>query len=269
MTRCSKVCLPEVLQLLILTTSSVPSLPSRHARQRGEETPSHPGGLSDTARQRLEDYRRNREKQRGVSYTRFHFLLFLYHFIDGITIVAERQENGPKGLGDFQRRLNRDGRYDKGRRDYNGRDRRDYNDRDRQDYRDNRSWDATPKGRTPRTNGDAPSVRVPNVGWDSTPRMVRADDGGRSNNRPWDAPTPRIARDASPVLDMHEWEEEQVKLDRDWYTGAEEGMLAGDEEHNPLAQFEDLALQKEKEIQAKSVKRISAKQQQYNKDNDL
>lgn len=34
-------------------------------RQRGEETPSHPGGLSEMARKKLEEHRKNREKQRG------------------------------------------------------------------------------------------------------------------------------------------------------------------------------------------------------------
>jgi hypothetical protein len=47
---------------------------------------------------------------------------------------------------------------------------------------------------------------------------------------------------------MREWEEEQVRLDRDWYMGAEEGGLVGDEEHNPLAQYEDLTMVKQAEI---------------------
>ncbi len=53
---------------LLLTHSSVPSLPafrSSNLRQRGEETPSHPGGLSEIGRQRLEEHRRSRERQRG------------------------------------------------------------------------------------------------------------------------------------------------------------------------------------------------------------
>lgn len=32
-------------------------------RQRGEETPSHPGGLSEIARQRLDDYKKKRDSQ--------------------------------------------------------------------------------------------------------------------------------------------------------------------------------------------------------------
>ena len=49
--------------------SAVPALPASHGkniRQRGEETPSHPGGLSEVGRRRLEEHRRNRDKQRGL-----------------------------------------------------------------------------------------------------------------------------------------------------------------------------------------------------------
>ncbi|KAF8640918.1 hypothetical protein AX17_000566 [Amanita inopinata Kibby_2008] len=226
----------------------VPNLPASrasHARQRGEETPSHPGGLSETGRKRLEEYRRNRDKQR-----------------EGITAIHERRSDGPKGLGDFQRRSNRD-------RDRGWDGRRDY---------ESRSWASTP--RTVRGHSqDAPSVRVPNIGWDSTPHHPNGEDGsgwGRAGSRRWDAPTPRAARSGSPDgdegaigFDMREWEEEQVKLDRDWYTGAEDGGVAGDQEHNPLAQYEDLSALKQAEIATKQVKKISARQAQYNADNDL
>jgi pre-mRNA-splicing factor ATP-dependent RNA helicase DHX38/PRP16 len=59
--------------------------------------------------------------------------------------------------------------------------------------------------------------------------------------------------DGAFAMDMREWEEEQVKLDRDWYSGAEEGTLAGDEEHNPLAKYDDLGIIKEAEIAKKQV----------------
>ncbi|KAJ7725514.1 P-loop containing nucleoside triphosphate hydrolase protein [Mycena maculata] len=129
--------------------------------------------------------------------------------------------------------------------------------------------------RSVRGNGDAPSVRVPNVGWDSTPRRPGEENSGwgGANNRLWDAPTPRNVRAGSPDdalgLDAREWEEEQVRLDRDWYTGAEEGGVAGDEENNPLAQYEDLNALKTAEIATKQVRKISARQAQYNADNDL
>ncbi|PCH33035.1 pre-mRNA splicing factor [Wolfiporia cocos MD-104 SS10] len=230
----------------------VPSLPaSRTAniRQRGEETPSHPGGLSETARNRLDEYRRKRERE-------------------GITAQNERRDNGPRGLGDFQRRLNRDRPYD---------NRRNY-DRDRDRNRDRRGWDATPRSERGGRGEDAPSVRVPNVGWDATPRRPSSPSRTPARNRRWDAPTPRRA---SPVddddgtgmagmgLDAHEWEEEQIRLDRDWYMGAEEGGIAGGEEFNPLAQYEDLNAIRQAEAAKKQVKKISAKQAQYNADNDL
>ncbi|KAF8350297.1 P-loop containing nucleoside triphosphate hydrolase protein [Amanita rubescens] len=228
----------------------VPNLPTsriNHVRHRGEETPSHPGGLSETGRKRLEEHRRSKDKQR-----------------EGINAVHERRSDAPKGLGDFQRRLNRD-------RDRGWDDRRDH------DRRDGRGWDSTPRSvRGP--SGDAPSVRVPNVGWDSTPRHPgEAGPGwGGAGSRRWDAPTPRAARGGSPDgeeaaigFDMREWEEEQVRLDRDWYSGAEEGGVTGNEEHNPLAQYEDLSALKQAEISTKQVKKISARQAQYNADNDL
>lgn len=46
----------------------VPSLPASRAnniRRRGEETPSHPGGISDSARKRLEEFRKQRDRQKG------------------------------------------------------------------------------------------------------------------------------------------------------------------------------------------------------------
>ena len=102
-------------------------------------------------------------------------------------------------------------------------------------------------------------MRVPNVGWDATPRNGRGDEGsgwGGAKNRMWDAPTPRAVReegDGTFGIDAREWEEEQIRLDRDWYTGAEEGGVAGDEENNPLAQYDDLAAFKEAEIATKQV----------------
>jgi pre-mRNA-splicing factor ATP-dependent RNA helicase DHX38/PRP16 len=106
-------------------------------------------------------------------------------------------------LGDFQQRANKDrrwGRYD-------------------------RKQFAEPP--TP-----SASVRVPNVGWDSTPRVGgSSSEGGwgRVKEQRWDA-TPVAKRGGDDeedgyggALETREWEEEQVKLDRDWYMTGEEG----------------------------------------------
>ncbi|KAI0770981.1 P-loop containing nucleoside triphosphate hydrolase protein [Trametes elegans] len=227
---------------------AVPSMPASrmsHLRQRGEETPSHPGGLSDVARQKLEERRR----ARGT-------------FFQGITAKNERRDDGPRGLGDFQRRLNRDQPNDR---------------RDRGRGGDRRGWDATSRSERSRRGEDMPSVRIPNASWDATPRRPSSPGGSASvRNRRWDAPTPR--RGGSPGsdegdgaigIDAREWEEEQIRLDRDWYMGAEESGVVGDEEYNPLSQYDDLAAIKEEQLAKKQVKKISARQAQYNADNDL
>ncbi|KZV62620.1 P-loop containing nucleoside triphosphate hydrolase protein [Peniophora sp. CONT] len=235
----------------------VPALPAsrmNNARQRGPETPSHGGGLNESARQKLEEHRRQRAQQK-----------------EGIAAPREERKDAPQGLGDFQRRLNRD--RDQG---WNGRRRDDGRGQD-----NGRNWDATPRSeRGGPARDDAPSLRVPNVGWDATPRNGRNGGGGEggwggARSRAWDAPTPRTVRGGSPdgdrpvQLDEREWEEEQLRMDRDWYSTAEEGGLVGDDMHNPFFQYRDKESTKELEIQTKAVKKVSARQAQYNADNDL
>ena len=173
-------------------------------------------------------------------------------YAEGIKAQNERRDDAPRGLGDFQRRLNRDRAYDRrgGNRD-----------------QDRRGWDATPRSERGGRD-DAPSVRVPNLSWDATPRRA-SSPGSSVPNRRWDAPTPRRGPaggdddDDAPGalgLDAHEWEEEQIRLDRDWYMGTEEGGGAGDEEFNPLAQYEDLGAIRQAEVATKSVKKTSARE---------
>jgi pre-mRNA-splicing factor ATP-dependent RNA helicase DHX38/PRP16 len=182
----------------------------------------------------------------------------LTYFLEGITAANETRKDAPQGLGDFQRRANRD----RNQR-WDGRWRND--DRDGgQDRRKN--WDVTPRSeRSGPMRDDAPSLRVPNVGWDSTPRKGHGGDGGwgGARSRAWDAPTPRTSRGESPEddrpmqLDAREWEEEEIRLDRDWYSTAEEGGVFGDDTHNPLAQYQDMELPKLAEVAAKQVVRHS------------
>lgn len=65
-----------------------------------------------------------------------------------------------------------------------------------------------------------------------------------------------------------EWEREQARLDRDWYNGEEFGNVAGDEMHNPFAQFEDQNPKQEAAMEKKQVKRMSAKQREFTRDNE-
>ncbi|KAF8310889.1 P-loop containing nucleoside triphosphate hydrolase protein [Clavulina sp. PMI_390] len=259
----------------VLTPVSVPSLPASKSnlRERVPATPSHPGGLSEVARQRLEERRRSRDQPQGDG---------------GISSQSQKEPSSeaPRGLGDFQRRSNRAERErDRQREEARSNDRPRDNGWNRPNDRDRpRSWtDATPVA-TPR-NGrdDAPSVRVPNIAWDSTPRRQGGPGGSRdagwggAKDRKWDAATPRTTRggdddlddgpDRGNVMEGREWEEEELKLDRDWYMSSEGGAM--DEEFNPLAQYDDLEASRTLELANKKVKRVSARQAQYNADNDM
>lgn len=129
--------------------------------------------------------------------------------------------------------------------------------------------------------------------WDfptpSIPYKSRSDDSVRSNRsaRPtpahkfnkWAADrkhsgaTPRISEDSEGEKkpweneeDKDLWEEEQIRLDREWYN-MDEGY---DDENNPFAGTSSEYLKKREEaLEMRKRKRISAQQRQINKDNEL
>ena len=62
-------------------------------------------------------------------------------------------------------------------------------------------------------------------------------------------------------MDADEWEEDQRRLDRDWY-GMDQGY---DESSNPFSgTSEQYTRRKEEEMEKKRMKRISARQRQKN-----
>lgn len=203
----------------------MPAIPVRrdNVRVRPEETPSRGSGLSEEARARLEARRRERNKPST-----------------GITVSTADREHSKEGLGDFQRRANRERRHERGgdrepRQGEYGRDGQGgRNDWDRrQDGRDGKPWNEASTPRTSRADRDfdGGSARIPNRGWDETPRGSRGPGGwgkGERTSRGWDQ-TPRSARESPEQdgldLNAKEWEEEQVKLDRDWYSYDDEGAV--------------------------------------------
>ena len=73
------------------------------------------------------------------------------------------------------------------------------------------------------------------------------------------------------TIDRTMWDEDEARLDRDWYSHEEFGQVAGDETHNPFAAYdtEPISAEQEARLAKKQVKRVSAKQLQYSRDNDL
>jgi pre-mRNA-splicing factor ATP-dependent RNA helicase DHX38/PRP16 len=67
--------------------------------------------------------------------------------------------------------------------------------------------------------------------------------------------------------DRRRWEEEQAQLDREWYQMEDNG--AADDTHNAFADYEEHDKTKEEELAQKQMKKLSAKQAQYNRDTDM
>ena len=68
------------------------------------------------------------------------------------------------------------------------------------------------------------------------------------------------------LVDRDEWEDEQKRLDREWYS-MDEGY---DEVHNPFAGVsEDYTKKKEEQLQERKHQRMSAQQRQIHRDNEL
>ncbi|CAO3665843.1 unnamed protein product [Rhizopus stolonifer] len=98
--------------------------------------------------------------------------------------------------------------------------------------------------------------------------------------RSWELMTPSVRSTAYDELalsypeefegdenDKKRWEQEQAQLDREWYQMEDGGAV--DETHNPFSQYEDFTSNKEGELEQRQMKKLSARQAQYNRDTDM
>ncbi|KAJ3050328.1 DEAH-box RNA helicase prp16 [Rhizophlyctis rosea] len=128
-------------------------------------------------------------------------------------------------------------------------------------------WDSTPSrydmgGATPRLRAGS-----------ATPRR-EAPTPRRGIKSDWDFETPRVQStsydddiDRPRGEDEDQWEEEQRRLDRDWYNIEESGAMEG--EQTEYAEYEAYYKKKEEELAKQQIKKLSARQAQFNRDNDL
>ncbi len=112
----------------------------------------------------------------------------------------------------------------------------------------------------------------------NTPGSSRRSDASLASTRSagsrrWDETPSRRARSPLPSdfddnaeSENTDWDQDNRQLDREWYD-MEEGGVAADEEHNPFAQYEDMAGQVAAPLAAKKDK-VTARQAQYNADSD-
>ncbi|XP_041455370.1 pre-mRNA-splicing factor ATP-dependent RNA helicase PRP16-like [Lytechinus variegatus] len=124
------------------------------------------------------------------------------------------------------------------------------------------------KDRSSRKDGDRSRHRRKE---DETPMLTPAHRyNSWASNRKKSGATPQVKGGDTVTRFKSEeeqelWEEEQKKIDRQWY-GSDEGY---DESNNPFAAVPvEYAEKKERDLATQKAKRISAQQRQINKDND-
>ncbi|CAH0389215.1 unnamed protein product [Bemisia tabaci] len=278
----------------------------RHYRPALDETPTHTGGISQEAKERLEN-RLRKERERGIYVS---------------TSEKRKREREAEDREERRSLRGRDDRHRSRDRDHSRshRDRKEFKQerrsRDRDEYRrhddtSERRFRVKDEYPTPRyrvkdspskTNWDDDSgTPLRKSSWDyPTPKNFALKDGSQSDwsykreersHRMYDdtpRPTPahkynvwakeRRRTGATPLPgkegdvewgspeDREAWEEEQKRLDREWY-GMDDGVA---EENNPFSNLsEEYVKKKELQLEQRKKKRMSAQQRQISKDNEL
>ncbi|KAA1096237.1 DEAH-box RNA helicase prp16 [Puccinia graminis f. sp. tritici] len=221
----------------------VPTRPASqrfNRRQRPDDTPSHGPGLTSTAQAKLDEYRKKRAAQ--ASQEQFD--------------SRDPKPNTEGALKEFRERANRSHKFGPPRSHDPNQSRgkpREVTDsqasrvpssitdtpssgRGSSQIIKGRAWESTP---LTSVSGSSQSKRGQDLPWSSTPRSSARVPSGRE----WDD-TPRTQADTDlgpppdSGIDAREWEEEQMRLDRDWYNH-EEGNALDDEYNNPFAAYEE------------------------------
>ncbi len=272
----------------------------RHIREGGEETPTYTGGVSREAIERRRERREKEEKKRRQEEERY---------VGEKRRREERRDDRNRGDRSERRRkedgddweAETPRRKDEGSRGY------ETPYLKVKSTPSSTSWDDDDQPTPPKLSSwDAPTPSLPRGDSDfdrssSSERSHRSSsrDHRHRSSRRYDKETPlptpsykrnpwmrdrrdRDGRDGrrgrgdrtgrrderTPMVgnDRDAWEDEQKRLDREWY-GLDEGY---DETNNPFAGVSaEYTRKKEEEAEAKKVKRMTAKQAQRHKDNEM
>ncbi|CAG9863000.1 unnamed protein product [Phyllotreta striolata] len=264
----------------------------RKFREPREETPTYTGGISREARDRLVHRLNNSSKSKGVYATTKH--------------SKHSDDHERKRHKDRERSRNRDKHHHQNRSLRHSERSDAERTPKFKDEPKTPSIYPNPKDITSKTawDEDDPETPVKKSTWDyPTPllhktkgvewserssrshRSLRDSKGGKyEDDTPRPTPAHKFnnwAKDrrktgATPNLeekvkwdntvDRENWEEEQKRLDREWYN-MDEGY---DDENNPFASVsEEYTKKKEEQLERRKKKRLSAQQRQINKDNEL
>lgn len=270
---------------------------NRQIRQPKDETPTYTGGVSDLARNRLIEHL-TKDRKKGAVYASSSN----NRKRSSDSHRSSHSSDGRHYEKDRERRKNRDRRDDRYKRDpdssrsintprfkdeprtpkYSGKDGVATSswddDDDRPSSQKRSSWDfPTPKSYaddrpdSSARSSSSSSIRRRGKYEDDTPRATPAHKyNSWANDRKRSGATPMTSSTRQPWGDNAEdrglWEEEQRRLDREWYN-MDEGY---DDENNPFTGGSaDYFKKREEQLEQKKTKRISAQQRQINKDNEL
>lgn len=265
---------------------------NKNYRSSRVETPSHTGGVSQSVRERYRD--RISDKSKGIyaSSKDKEKDRKSHKSSRGERDRARDRKRSKYDRSDYSHRKDRSSHRHREEPqspgDYGGRSsvgKTSWDDDDEEEYIRNKkkrsTWDfPTPdipyKGRPDDSVRSYRSVKAASSSKrleDDTPRATPAHKYNKwAADRKHSGATPRIdkaSESKQPWVseeDRDLWEEEQVRLDREWYN-MDEGY---DDENNPFTGASaDYLKKREEQIELKKRKRISAQQRQINKDNEL
>ncbi|KAJ2359466.1 Pre-mRNA-splicing factor ATP-dependent RNA helicase PRP16 [Coemansia erecta] len=277
-------------------------------RSRRADTPSNPGGVSVAAQKRLDEHHRRRvQRPEGLSYdsrsrkelrddrkgrhSRSHSRSRSRSprrrspergssrrprsRSSRRQDTYSRRDTAARGQWDMPTPVRRGDEGHEGYRDEGHRDegRRDVRREGTAQSVRRSAWDEpTPRRPTERPERTQTTGRPERT--HTTGRLERTHTTGRFERehtigRPERTQTTgRRLSDAESIGDRQEWESAQQQLDRDWY-GIDEGGGAADDTHNPFADYVEHDDQLEAKRISQQAKRITARQVQYNRDNEM
>ena len=286
-------------------TFKTPDVQSHHKLNRQyrfgkDETPSHTGGVSDKARHRLLEHSKkdkrgvyvssSKERRRDDVDERDRDRYYRHHrnrerderdkyrnHDRQSSSSRRRHENSRRRRGNESERSLHTPRFKDEPRTPKGLHKdiasSSWDDDDEKVPMKRSSWDfPTPKDGIDRSEWSMRSNRkIKENLEDDTPRPTPAHKYNVwANDRKRSGATPQTGKERDQPWNNEEerdmWEEEQRRLDREWYN-IDEGY---DDENNPFAGGNaDYFKKREEQLEQKKKKRISAQQRQANKDNEL
>ncbi|XP_015914120.1 pre-mRNA-splicing factor ATP-dependent RNA helicase PRP16 [Parasteatoda tepidariorum] len=247
----------------------------RKYRSSNEETPTYTGGVNDEYFKRMHS-RQKRDKERGLYISSKH---------------ERHKKNKERRSSSERKRFHEKSGRDSKRSYHSGSSRRE----DESPYRDEPpSPRIHPRDSPSRSGWDEDDTPIHKSSWDMpSPRRSpdrKSERSYRSSKTPYDSPNPtpaykynewmydRKRSGATPRTsernenlpwstedEKQDWEEENKRIDREWYS-LDEGY---DENQNPFAGMSaEYTKKKEEALEQKKKKRMSAQQRQIHKDNE-